>query len=143
LPCKDTSVSELWTPGGGEPSNQPEPPPDAGEGPSPEELAAMRQLHEQLRSTPMLDVIANHVLGLWQLGLVYLGVATPPDENGQVPAPDLMAAGLAIDAAAAIVDGLGDRLGEYEATLREALGQAQMLFVQVAEAIEGGAGSGS
>ena len=78
-------------------------------------------------------MIVNHALGIWQLALVHLGVVTPPDEQGRRPAPDLAAAGLAIDALAALVDGLGDRLGEGEEMLRDALGQAQMLFVEVAE----------
>jgi hypothetical protein len=60
-------------------------------------------------------------------------VVTPPDESGRPPAPNLPEAGLAIDALAALVDGLTDRLGEGEAMLRDALTQAQMLFVQLAE----------
>ena len=38
-----------------------------------------------------------------------------------------------IDALSALVDTLGTRLGEGEQMLRDALGQAQMLFVEVAE----------
>ncbi|MGQ0825809.1 MAG: hypothetical protein ACT4OX_12430 [Actinomycetota bacterium] len=128
-------MSELWTPPGASgPAAEPDAVPGAdGATPSAEEVAALRQLHDQLRATPVLDVLANHVLGIWQLGLVHLGVATPPGEHGEVPAPDLAAAALAIDAAAALVDGLGHRLGDYEATLRDAVTQAQMLFVEVSE----------
>jgi hypothetical protein len=64
---------------------------------------------------------------------VHLGVVTPPDEQGRTPAPNLAAAGLAIDALAVLVDGLSERLGEGEQMLREALGQAQMLYVEVAD----------
>ncbi len=120
-------MSGLWTPGGNEPT-QP-----AEEEPSEEELAALRDLHARLAATPVADVIVNHAIGIWQLALVHLGVVTPPDEQGRRPAPNLAAAGLAIDALAALVDGLGERLGEGEPMLRDALGQAQMLFVEVAE----------
>jgi hypothetical protein len=136
-------VSGLWTPSGGEPD-----PPGGGDGPpaerggppagpepepSEEEIAALRELHARLVATPVADVIVNHALGIWQLALVHLGVVTPPDEQGRPPAADLASAGLAIDALAALVDGLGARLGDHEVVLRDALGQAQMLFVEVAD----------
>jgi len=120
-------VSGLWTPGGGDPT------PAAGPPPSEDEVEALRELHARLAATPVADVIVNHAIGIWQLALVHLGVVTPPDEQGRRPAPNLAAAGLAIDALAALVDNLGERLGEGEPMLREALGQAQMLFVEVAE----------
>jgi hypothetical protein len=145
-------VSGLWTPGGGEPPQPPSGPPgspppgdgpagvlgDAPEGPPPsaEELAAVRELHDRLAATPVADVIANHAIGIWQLALVHLGVVTPPDEQGRRPAPDLASAGLAIDALAALVDNLTDRLGEGEDMLRDALQQVQMLFVEIADAAD-------
>jgi hypothetical protein len=135
-------VSELWTPGSGDPREPSSPPDDAPAGPagvsSPaptaEELEAVRELHERLAATPVADVIVNHAIGIWQLALVHLGVVTPPDEQGRRPAPDLAAAGLAIDALAALVDGLIDRLGDGEPMLRDALLQAQMLYVEIADA---------
>jgi hypothetical protein len=140
-------VSSLWTPSGehkpsddpatdgGGPRTGPDGAPPAGgePEPSPEEVAALREVHARLVATPVEDVIANHALGIWQLALVHLGVITPPDEQGRPPAPNLAAAGLAIDAMAALVDGLAERLGENEATLRDALTQAQMLFVEVSD----------
>jgi hypothetical protein len=123
-------MSGLWTPGG----DQPTPPPEAA--PSDEEVAALRDLHARLAATPVGDVIVNHAIGIWQLALVHLGAVTPPDEQGHRPPPNLPAAGLAIDALAAIVDGVGDRLGEGEEMLRDALNQAQVLFVEVAESLE-------
>ena len=110
-------------------------PPDPEE-PSEDEMNALRELHTRLAATPVADVIVNHAIGIWQLALVHLGVVTPPDAEGRRPAPNLAAAGLAIDALAALVDGLTDRLGEGEEMLRDALQQAQMLFVEVAEAQE-------
>jgi hypothetical protein len=143
VPCQDTSVSGLWTPSGGDPDNggpDNDGPGDRSGGgpggepePSTEEVEALRELHARLIATPVVDVIVNHALGIWQLALVHLGVVTPPDEQGN-PAPvDLAAAGLAIDAMAALVDGLGARLGEHEPVLREALANAQQLFVDIAD----------
>jgi hypothetical protein len=134
-------VSGLWTPGDGDPTRSPtepdgNPDPTTGSPPSAEEVAAVRELHERLKATPVADVIVNHAIGIWQLALVHLGVVTPPSEDGQLPAPDLASAGLAIDALAALVDGLTDRLGEGEEMLRDALHQAQMLYVEIAEAAE-------
>jgi hypothetical protein len=129
-------MSGLWTPGGNEPREAPAPQAEAE--PSEEEIAALRELHERLAHTPVADVITNHAIGIWQLALVHLGVVTPPDEQGRRPAPNLADAGLAIDALAALVDTLGDRLGEGESMLREALSQAQMLFVEIAEANQAG-----
>lgn len=139
-------MSGLWTPGSGEPPEPPSPPdgiPDLGADmgggeppPTPEELEAVRELHERLAATPVADVIVNHAIGIWQLALVHLGVVTPPDELGRRPTPDLASAGLAIDALAALVDGLTDRLGEGEEMLRDALRQVQMLFVEIADSQE-------
>jgi len=134
-------VSGLWTPSGGDPADN-EPRAGSPDGdpatpesePSAEEIAALRELHARLVSTPVVDVIVNHALGIWQLALVHLGVVTPPDEQGRPPAADLASAGLAIDALAALVDGQGSRLGEHEVVLRDALAQAQMLFVEIADA---------
>ena len=96
-------MTGLWTPGSGDPE------PPAGQGgpsglqqpgpggpeaePSPEEIAALRELHAQLAATPVENVIVNHAFGIWQLALVHLGVVTPPDEQGRTPAPNLAAAG--------------------------------------------------
>jgi hypothetical protein len=120
-------VSGLWTPGGDEPPAPPEQEPTA------EEIEAVRELHARLAATPVADVIVNHAVGIWQLALVHLGVVTPPGPDGSRTKPDLASAGLAIDALAILVEGLAERLGEGEPMLREALGQAQMLYVEVAE----------
>jgi hypothetical protein len=139
-------VSGLWTPGSGEPrepSTEPDPGADGpvlggpgpdGPPPTAEEMEAVRELHERLAATPVADVIVNHAIGIWQLALVHLGVVTPPDAEGRRPEPDLAAAGLAIDALAALVDGLTERLGDGEPMLRDALLQAQMLYVEIADA---------
>ncbi|MCZ7536324.1 MAG: DUF1844 domain-containing protein [Acidimicrobiia bacterium] len=120
------------TPAAGHPG-EPEAPGDL----SPEEVAAIRRLHEELRATPAVDVLANHAIQIFQLALVYLGVATPPDESGRPPLADLANAGIAIDAMAALIDGLGPRLGDHETPLRDGLTEIQMLFVRVADAAGG------
>ncbi len=131
-------MSSIWTPSGEhQPSDGPPPGPDgeppAQPEPTEEEIEALREVHARLVATPVEDVIANHALGLWQVALVHLGVITPPDETGRPPVPDLASAGLAIDAMAALVDGLGPRLGVHEQVLHDALTQAQMLFVEVSD----------
>lgn len=129
-------MSGLWTPPGSQPPSG-SPPGDEPPGDEPaassEEIAALRAVHAKLVATPVEDVIANHALGIWQLALVHLGVITPPDADGRPVEANLAAAGLAIDALAALVDGLGERLGAHEPVLRDALTQAQMLFVEVSD----------
>jgi len=155
-------VSTLWTPSGEhrpreeppaapgiDPSSGPghtHAPPDGvppvSENLSAEELEAVRRLHQELRSTPAIDVLANHAVQIFQLALIYLGVATPPDEGGRPPVADLANAGLALDAMAALVDGLAARLGEHEMPLRDGLSQLQVLFVRIADASADGPTSG-
>ncbi|MFT7473707.1 MAG: hypothetical protein ACI81L_000622 [Verrucomicrobiales bacterium] len=84
--------------------------------------AAMTQMAEterQLSTTPPEVVIANHAMGMYELGAIHLR---------QNP-PNLNEASLAIDALGALVDALEGRLGENEPTLREARAQLQQAFV--------------
>ena len=143
---EDTSVSSIWTPSGEyrppeEPDGAPTTTPggdaaataDEGAPVTAEELEAMRRLHEQLRATPAVDVVANHVVQLFQLALVYLGAGAAPEESATAPAADLVQAAIVIDTMAAIVDGLGPRLDLHEQTLRDALTQLQLLWVEIAD----------
>jgi hypothetical protein len=133
--CEDTSVSSLWTPSGehrpsSEATGDEEPgtsrPAAGGAQPGAGDDAAMREeLHRiraELAGTPVADLVANHAIGLWQLAVLHL---TP--ESGEARLDE---AGLAIDAMAALVDGLGERLGESAAPLRDALAQLRMAYVQ-------------
>ncbi len=81
------------------------------------ELAAAR---ERLATAPPEVVVANHAMGLYELGAIHL--TTDP--------PSPASARLAIDAMGALVEGLAGRLGESEPTLREALQSLRMVFVQ-------------
>jgi hypothetical protein len=148
---EDTSVSSIWTPSGEyRPKDEPDgpaspsqPAADAGderaqgEPITAEELEALRKLHEQLRATPAVDVVANHVVQLFQLALVYLGAGAAPAEGDAAPVADLVQASIVIDAMAAIVDGLGPRLVDHEHTLRDALTQLQLLWVEIADESNG------
>ena len=62
----------------------------------------MAELREQLARTPAEVVIANHAFGLFELAALHLSLQPPQLDQAR----------LAIDALAALVDGLGDRLGE-------------------------------
>jgi hypothetical protein len=79
------------------------------------------EIRDRLAGVPAEVVVANHAMGLYELAAIHL-LRQPPafDE-----------ASLAIDALGALMDGLPGRLGEHEETLRDALGQIRMTFVQV------------
>lgn len=125
----------LWTPGGEHtPERQPRPDPQQPHDPPDlsdlseeeqarlhamqEEMAAVR---EQLLSAPASVVVANHAMGLYELAAIHLTAESPK----------LVEASLAIDALAALVEGLKGRLGEAEPTLRDALVQLRTAYVEV------------
>ena len=148
-------MSSLWTPGGEHPVDR-EPAAGAPGGPSsapsdadptlddeiaaalpegvtlddlsPEERARAEQMvkemaeaRERLVQTPASTIIANHAMGLYELAALHLSQQQP----------DFTQATLAIDALAAVVEGLSGRLDEAEPTLNEALAQLRMAFVQL------------
>jgi hypothetical protein len=145
-------VSTLWTPSG-----EHEPRPGEGEGAPPQQPpgaagapppsgepvdeatraqaeAEMQHLREELSSTPVADIIANHVVGLWQLAVLHLdleGSGTRRVDQARV----------AIDAVAALVEQLGEDLGPHRQALEDALAQLRLAYVQVADGDED-AGSG-
>ncbi len=128
-------MSSLWTPGGEHPVDPEQtgaaPPPGADADPLAgltdeqraeaetmvAELAAARQ---RVLEAPADMVVANHAMGLYELAAIHLS-----EED-----PDLEAARLAIDAMGQLVEGLTGRLGENEPTLKDALTQLRMAFVQ-------------
>ena len=129
-------MSSLWTPGGEHPVDQSEdtPAPSAEtlvEDLGPEEREQVKALaremaavREQLASVPAAVVVANHLMGLYELGTIHLS---------QQP-PNLAEASVAIDALGAVVDKLPGRLGETEATMRDALHQIRLAYVAVEKA---------
>ena len=84
------------------------------------ELAEART---RLLETEVATVLVNHALGIYELAAIHIAV----DE------PDLDEAKLAIDALACLIEGLEGRLGDGEPTLRDALHQARMAYVQRAQ----------
>ena len=146
-------MSTLWTPGGEVPvddgrgrstSSPPHGTPEQAEDPlaglSDEERAQAEELaqqlaeaREQIANTPASVVVGNHAMGLYELGAIHLS---------QQP-PNLEEARLAIDALGALVDGLEGRFGEHEQTLKDALHQVRMAFVQVSRVMEEAAGEHS
>jgi hypothetical protein len=121
-------MASLWTPDGERPvdrgSGSPFAAPDLSddERAQAEELAhEMAMVREQLARTPAAVVVANHVMGFYELAAIHLS---------QQP-PNFPEATVAIDAMAAVMDRLRGRLGENEDTLRDALSQLQLAFVQL------------
>jgi len=87
-----------------------------------EEMAAeLAEARARLADTPSSMVVANHAMGLYELGAIHLS---------NDPA-NLSEAKVAIDAMAAIIDALPGRLGEHEETLRAARNQIQLAFVEL------------
>jgi hypothetical protein len=140
----------LWTPSGEHPVERPgRPAPDAtsprqdaptvppASGPtsledlSPEERAQAEEFarqvdtaRRQLLDAPAGPVVGQQALQFYELAALHLSQ----------PEPKLDDARVAIDALAAVVNGLGSRLGEAEQPLRQALNQIQMAFVEVSRA---------
>jgi hypothetical protein len=127
------NVSSFWTPSG-----EHEVPGDTGEASSaeqvnglvgdaeidPETAAAMeeqlREAQEQLLSVPAGQIVANHVIGLFELAALHLRVDPPNLEEARLP----------IDAMGILVEQLGDQLPEHQ-TLSAALHQIRLAFVEV------------
>lgn len=76
---------------------------------------------DQLLSAPAGLVVAQQALQFYELAALHLSQ----------PQPRLDEARTAIDALAAVVDALGPRLGQAEPTLRQAVHQIQLAFVEV------------
>jgi hypothetical protein len=143
----------LWTPDGDIPVNRTPNQSSAGTGPAPspelraalaeaginiDELTAeqqaeaaamlmeMARVREEMLSVPATDVIANHLMGIYELGAIHLA-QNPPNFNE---------ATVAIEAFRAVLERLSTAFGENEVILRQALSQMQLTFVQLKEAAE-------
>ena len=126
-------MSSFWTPSG----EHEVPNEDNGGGPfdpqvsgvgdseiDPETAAAMeqqlREAQEQLLSVPAGQIVANHVIGLFELAALHLRVDPPNLDEARLP----------IDAMGILVEQLGDQLPEHQ-TLAAALHQIRLAFVEV------------
>ena len=141
-------MSSLWTPGGEHPvdpktgEHQPSEEPQSASAPDLESLPPEEQsqaealaremaaVREQLASTPAALVVANHLMGLYELAAIHL--SQQPANMGE--------ASVAIDALGAVVEALPDRLGEAEGTLRDALHQIRLAYVQGGQQADDGPG---
>lgn len=85
-----------------------------------EMAAAMAQARAEILEADPSAIVANHAFGMYELAAIHL---TSED-------PDFAAARLAIDALAALVEGLKGRLDESERALQDGLHQIRIMFVQ-------------
>jgi hypothetical protein len=90
-----------------------------------EAMDVLEDTRRRLAEVPAQVVVLNHAMGLYELAAIHLS-ATPPN---------LTEAALAIDAVACLVEGLGERLGDDIETLRAALSNIQMAFVQIKQTV--------
>src|SRR5437762_3827424 len=127
-------MSTIWTPSGEyvpreEPPDRPVGPAPggratpggaSGEGrePTPEELEAALAHARAVLATPVIEHIGGHAMALFELAALHLEREAA---TGGAEQPDLAEASLAIDAMAALVEGLGDRIQPYRAQLEGAL----------------------
>lgn len=121
----------LWTPDGERPVRQPAAAAAAGmdiddlsddERAEAEALAEeMAQIRAQVASAPASVVVANHVMGLYELAAIHLS---------QNP-PNFAEASVGIDAMAAVLDKLEGRLGDDEPAPRYVWAQLQLAFVEL------------
>jgi hypothetical protein len=136
-------MSTIWTPSG-EYVPKPEPgqeppraappppgpgqPPGPGREPTPEEMEAMAAELMAAIHRPVEDHILDMVEQLINVATLHLNREAI---TGGQEKPDLKAASLAIDTIAALADGVGSRLGQYDEPLRRAVDQLRQAFVQV------------
>ena len=93
--------------------------------------AAIDEARRRVAEVPAEVVVTNHVMGLYELAAIHLSADDP----------DLASAALAIDAVSCLVDGLGDRLGPEASTMRDALANIRLAFVQVKGRVQASSGS--
>ena len=87
--------------------------------------AEMAEARKRVSETPAGDVIANHVMGIYELAAIHLSSEPPALEEAEV----------AIDAMTAIVSTLENRLGQNEAVLKDAVQQIQIAYVQIRDSL--------
>jgi hypothetical protein len=89
--------------------------------PTPEQEKALAEARARLADTPANVVVANHVVGLYELAAIHLSANPPRFDDAR----------LAIDALAAIVDALGSRLGQDHETFKDALANIRLVYVKL------------
>ncbi|NLA37487.1 MAG: hypothetical protein GX868_17620 [Actinobacteria bacterium] len=92
-------------------------------------LAEMGRVRQEMLAVPAAEIVANHLMGIYELGAIHLG------ENP----PNFAEASVAIETLRAVLERLEGKFGEAEAVLRQALAQLQQAFVQLKEQLEAAA----
>lgn len=132
-------MSSLWTPYGEEPvppAGPDMPPSPGGTGGPPggpgddsgqPELdpEQMREMLARLAATPVEAIVTQFAVELQEITVLHLGLAGERPES-------LASAAMALDAMAALVDALGDRLGPNAEPLRQAVAALRLGYVEVA-----------
>ena len=85
---------------------------------TPEEEAAARQMAQEIAERPGFDWVVNTAVTLANVAATKLQIGDPADAQ------------ICIDALAALVNGVGDRMQDAEAPLRQTLAQLQMAYAQ-------------
>lgn len=88
------------------------------------EMAEMMRARREMAETPAADMVANHMMRLFDLTMIYL----------EAEPPRFADATTVIESFRAVIDHNGDRLGAHAGLLNDALNQMQMVFIQVKEA---------
>ena len=84
-------------------------------------VAEVNRIRAELADVPAAQVVVNHAMGLYELAAIHL--SNHPPRLGE--------AKIAIDALSGLLHACESQLGEHESTLREALAQMQLAFVQL------------
>lgn len=84
-------------------------------------IREMAQVQQQIAETPAAQLVANHAMGLYELGAIKLSQEPPQFSDAQ----------LAIDTLTSLLDAAGDRLGQDGTALRQGLSQLQLAFVEL------------
>lgn len=92
--------------------------PSSGEVWTPQQEEEMRRVAQQIAETPSLEWVVNTAVTLANVAGTKLDLGAVADAR------------LAVDALAALVNGLGTQLGQAEAPLRQTLAQLQMAYAE-------------
>ncbi|HWC14659.1 MAG TPA: hypothetical protein VG929_08685 [Actinomycetota bacterium] len=119
-PASSSEADLTEAAGAGSPTGGPAPAAAAGgqEVWTPQQEEEMRQMAQQIAETPSLEWVVNTAVTLANVAGTKLDLGATADAQ------------LAIDALAALVNGLGPRLQQVETPLRQTLAQLQMAYAE-------------
>lgn len=96
-------------------------------------VTQMAESQRRLAETPASELVANHAMGLYELAAIKLATAPPQLDDAK----------LAVDSLRALVESVGDRVGEHADALRQALTTIQMAWVQTRDQLDSQASDGA